>query len=95
MDIQDKEMEDKINKMNKSDNVLIVGFAIALCTIFCIVILQVLRLTNIIAEKITIVSIGVTVMLLGVAALVGVIRHLERNKVQLYTEDIISSMEGK
>lgn len=82
-------MKSKINTMFYCDSALIISFAIVLWTVLVYVMTTVVEIADTPALKL--VSLG-SAFIVGISATTGllaVIKHLNTNKTELYTEDII------
>lgn len=87
-------MESKIKKLYKSDGILITFFVFFLCVVLGNVIVSVNNIVSDSTSKLIVWAAGITVMCFAANALVIVLMHLKKNKTELYTEDILCSMEN-
>lgn len=76
------------------DLALVFFFVFFMWGILGSVIVNISKIVSNSGYKILIVSVGVTTGTLATNALIGVIKHLKKNRNQLYSEDILCSIEN-
>lgn len=87
-------MESKIKKMHIMDLALVFFFIFFMWGILGSVIVNTSKIVSNSGYKILIISVGVTIGILATNSLIVVIKHLKKNRNQLYTEDILCSIEN-
>lgn len=82
-------MKSKIHTMFCCDSALIISFTIVLWTVLAYVMTAVIGIADTPALKVVTLGSALIVGISATTGLLAVIKHLNTNKTELYTEDII------
>jgi len=87
-------MKMKINSLYRKDNLVVLFFVLVLWTGLLLVLHEVLGISPDTTFKTVAITSGVTVLTALSATSAALMLHLKKNKIALYTEEIINSAKN-
>lgn len=88
-------MEEKINSLYTVDNLVVLSFLIVLWTSVLFILKEVLGISPDSVFRAVAITSGISVLAALTSTSIALCLHLRRNKVTLYTEDIMNSKDFK